>query len=78
MVLISLNNKLHVLNVPLWISGPSLHPSSVMNLMTQKLGVSSVPLVFAQAQKPPWKAFTLSGFVCARALVQARILCKSA
>lgn len=50
----------------------------VLNPMTQKLGVSSVPLVFAQAQKPAWKAFTLSGFVCARALVQARILCKSA
>lgn len=49
-----------------------------MNLMTQKLGVSSLPFVFAQAQKPALKAFTVSSFVCARALVQARILCKSA
>lgn len=76
-VLTSLNNKLYVLNVPFG-SQVLVYIPVVMNLMTQRLGVSSVPLVFAQAQKPAWKAFTLSAFVCARALAQARVLGESA
>lgn len=41
-------------------------------------GCLQCTLVFAQAQKQAWKAFTLSTFVCTGTLVQACILRKYA